>query len=499
MEESTQITSKTSKTSIFPVLHKATTFDVYQNVLLSAGIADPNEAALALLVIRLAQGRLSVGDFTQTISSEFGVPIATAQSITKAVASRVLAPLEKDLPFALGELIRDPSQDVSLRAVRGSEEPSLRVATSVEPGSRRGGSSLSTDEAISSDKPKEIASPLEELGARNDTGEKVGAKKEDDTKLDEELEGIKQQKAAMIEKTGPLDVPGMVKEICENPLFAFEDPMLNERCTKLIESRVRDVRTPEQTRAQLEKVVESGGLGVSGRRLADMLAFIEGRVTAFQGNLNQEQRQKRIDQRAGASDKAQQAKNEETLMTKRYVELTGKVPSAHIAPAAPSVSRTSVAISAHHEQLAREGKIDTAKVKEAVEGAKQTAVPPRVKATPSMQEVTFEKRLSGPIDELRSLTLTDFRRLSKDPSQAATKVKDKVDIMEEQGYDRVVEAVQAWRGCALNQMYVSLTREAVLTGTSVTELLSRKRIAGEETLSDEELKAIMKLNAELRF
>ena len=303
----------------------------------------------------------------------------------------------------------------------------------------------------------------------------------------------------MIEKKGPLDVPGIVKEICENPLFAFEDPTLQERCTKLIESRVRDVRTPEQTRAQLEKAVESGGLGVSGRRLADMLALVEGRVTAFQGNLSQEEQRKRIDQLASAPDKVQLAKNEETLLTKRYVELTGKVPSTHIAPAAPSVSRTSVAISAHHEQIAREGKIDTAKVKEAVEGAKQTVVQPRPKVSPSMQEVTFEKRLSGPIDELRSLTLTDFRRLSKDPTQAATKVKDKVDLMEDQGYDKKVEAVQAWRSSGLNQIYVSLTREAVLTGTSVVELLSRKRVAGEETLSDEELKAVMKLNAELRF
>lgn len=437
MEGLTSVTPQTAEERIDAVLDQETTYEMYSEILVNAGVKDADESVLGFYVRRLTSGDLAAAAFPAEIIKEFGVSQEAAWQVTKSVASRVLAPLEKDLPFALDEMTR---------------------------GSSAG-----------------------------------GVKKEDDSKLDKELEDITQQKAAVLDTKGPLDVLGMVKEICENQLFTFEDPVLRERCTKLIESRVRDVRTPEQMRAQLEKAVDKGGLGVTGQRLSDMLALIEGRVLAFQGNVSQEEQRKRIDQRAGLPDKTQLAKNEETLLTKRYVALTGKVPDAHIAPAAPSVSRTSVAISAHHEQIAREGKIDTAKVKEAVQGAKQSSILPRPKATPSMQEVTFEKRLSGPIDELSSLTLTDFRRLSKDPMQAATKVKDKVHLMEEQGYDRLVEAVQAWRSSAFNQMYVDLTREAVLTGTSAAEILSRKRVAGEETLSDEELKAVMKLNADLRF
>ncbi|MBI4592308.1 hypothetical protein HY733_02570 [Candidatus Uhrbacteria bacterium] len=295
------------------------------------------------------------------------------------------------------------------------------------------------------------------------------------------------------------DIPSIVKEICGNQEFEFEDPSLQERCAKLIESRVRDVRTPEQTRAQLEKPVEQGGLGVTGRRLSDMLQTIERSVLAYQGQVIAAQALER-EQKPTRPDRETLAKKEEALLTKRYVELTGKVPGEHIVPAGPDVSRTSAAISVHHEQLTREGKIDAAKVKEAVQRSQETTVPARrAKSLASMQEVTFEKRLSGPIDELRSLTLTDFRRLSKDPFQAATKVKDKVDLMEEQGYDKKVEAIQAWRSSPLNQMYVKLTRDAVLTGTSVVEILAKKRAAGEETLSDEELKAVMKSNADLRF
>ncbi len=321
----------------------------------------------------------------------------------------------------------------------------------------------------------------------------------DFSKEEAEVASIAKEKAPIIETKGPLDVPGIVKEICENSAFKFEDATLQERCAKLIESRVRDVRTPEQTRAQLEKAVEQGGFGVSGRRLANMLSMIEGRVLALQGNLDQEEQRKRDEKLGAVPNKADLAKKEESLLTKRYVELTGKVPTEHVAPAAPAVSRTSVAISAHHEQLSREGKIDPSKVKEAIMASRESQMDARPKTTASMQEVRFEKRLSGPIDELRSLTLTDFRRLSKDSMQAATKVKDKAESLEEQGYEKKVEAIAAWRSSPLNQQYVTLTRDAVLTGTSVAEILGKKRLAGEETLTDQELNAIMKLNAELRF
>lgn len=422
-------------TVIPPVLRQAKTVDRYRELLLGLGIEDPNEAKLAFLVMNLVSGAVSPEAFLTKMAASFSLTSTQVQEMTNHIVDEILTPMEKDLPFSLLELKGKPS-------------------AFVEP---------------------------------------------DFSKEESEASKITQDKAAILETKEPLDIPGIVKEICGNPAFQFTDPQLQERCVKLIESRVRDVRTPEQTRAQLEKTIDKGGLGVTGRRLSDMLATIEGRVAAYQGNLAQEQQRKRIEKQSRLPDKAALAKKEEALLTKKYVELTGKVPDTHVAPAAPCVSRTSVAISAHHEQLVREGKIDAGKVKQVVQDAQHSAAASRVRTTASMQEVTFEKRLSGPVDELRSLTLTDFRRLSKDSFAAATKIKDKVESLEDQGYDKKVEAVQAWRSSPLNQMYVAITRDAVLLGVSVVEILDKKRTAGEDLLTDEELKAVMKLNAELRF
>jgi hypothetical protein len=460
MSESTSIPNKNQLPSeVKEVLFGSKTLDYLESSLEEAGVSDPDVSVLNSSLFFLATGETDAKMFLDGLISAYGLADEKAHELASRVVSKLLLPYQSVLPASIEDLVSGS------RATQ--KQPQVEQA------------------AESEQKP---------------TAQKKPVIIEPDFSSEEtEVKTIAQEKAPMIETVEPLDVPGIVKEICGNPAFQFSDPQLQERCVKLIESRVRDVRTPEQTRAQLEKTIDKGGLGVTGRRLSDMLAMIEGRVLAFQGNFAQEEQRKRAEKRSGLPDKAELAKKEEALLTKKYVALTGKVPDAHVAPAAPSVSRTSVAISAHHEQLVREGKIDAGKVKQAVQDAQQVAATPRLRVTASMQEVTFEKRLSGPVDELRSLTLTDFRRLSKDSSAAATKIKDKVESLEDQGYDKKVEAVQAWRSSPLNQMYVGITRDAVLLGVSVAEILEKKRAAGEEVLTDEELKAVMKLNADLRF
>ena len=122
-----------------------------------------------------------------------------------------------------------------------------------------------------------------------------------------------------------------------------------------------------------------------------------------------------------------------------------------------------------------------------------------MKANTSMQEIAFIKRLVGPVEELKTMSLTDFRRLSKDSRQAATKVKDKVGLLEGEGYDKKIEGIKAWRSSPLMKLYMDVTREAVLKGVPIQDLLATRRAAKEETLTDEELSVIMAVNGELRF
>ncbi len=316
-----------------------------------------------------------------------------------------------------------------------------------------------------------------------------------------------------IKKSGPdlsppdnfESVEEVVDTICDHEVFDLSDNVLNSRCKKIIDSRVRGVRDAFETRKKLERPTDKGGLGLSGRKLADMMEFLEKSLQVYQKSHTKHVETKRAEHGATQQEQKQQKeqlkKKEEQVLSKRYASLTGKAPTESVKPAAPPLGRASVSVSAQQQINQQEEKINTQRVRGAIESAKakQPAKPQPKKVKPNMSDVKFERRLSSPIDELRTMDLKDFRRLASDAAQAATKIKDKVRLMEDQGYEKKIEAIKAWRESPVNQLYVKYSREALLNGKALADVLKSHQDVGKDALTDKELKAIMKINTDLRF
>jgi hypothetical protein len=115
-----------------------------------------------------------------------------------------------------------------------------------------------------------------------------------------------------------------------------------------------------------------------------------------------------------------------------------------------------------------------------------------------MADVAPAPRLTGPVEEIRSLTLVDFRRLSKDPSEATLKIKDKIDLLQEQSFDTKTQGIRAWTESGVNKQYLDLLR-ASLEGRPVVDIIAEREAAGTPTLTKPEFDAIMTLNRILRF
>ena len=213
-------------------------------------------------------------------------------------------------------------------------------------------------------------------------------------------------------------------------------------------------------------------------------------------------------EKALKAEKAEEVQDQEAqVMAKRYAELTGKAPTEVVGPVVASRPTSATLADA---VKARDEKIDVSKVKAAIEAAKAPApvvtpvlsapsIPATAAGRPKVEDIRFERKLAGPVEELKMLTLTDFRRLSKDPKQAILRVQDKVDLVGQEGYDQRIAAIRAWRASPLSQEYVAVSREALLSGTSLARVLADKRATGADALSDEELRAIVELNGILRF
>ncbi|KKT68371.1 MAG: hypothetical protein UW63_C0079G0006, partial [Candidatus Uhrbacteria bacterium GW2011_GWF2_44_350] len=118
---------------------------------------------------------------------------------------------------------------------------------------------------------------------------------------------------------------------------------------------------------------------------------------------------------------------------------------------------------------------------------------------PKMDDVAFTRKLSGPVEELQNMSLEEFRRLSRHPEEAVTKISDKISLLEEQGISQKISGIKAWRASAVNRLYLDMNKQALMTGKKITEIIADRTAAGQETLTVEEAQVINKLNGGLRF
>lgn len=116
-----------------------------------------------------------------------------------------------------------------------------------------------------------------------------------------------------------------------------------------------------------------------------------------------------------------------------------------------------------------------------------------------MHDVKVRPKVMGPLEELRYLDLTNFRRLGDDPEQITSKIISKIKILKKDGYDKMILGVQAWRQSPVNRSYVKLLQDAVINGITVDELLELRDERKQIGLSKSEIIAIVEMNNKLLF
>jgi len=105
----------------------------------------------------------------------------------------------------------------------------------------------------------------------------------------------------------------------------------------------------------------------------------------------------------------------------------------------------------------------------------------------------------GPIDELRHMDLNNFRRLDKNPGYAIHKIMEKINVIEDDGFDKRMEAVKAWRQSPVYKLYLELGEESMEQKKPVEIIIAERKDREERYLSNEEFSVIMDLNKSLRF
>ena len=107
--------------------------------------------------------------------------------------------------------------------------------------------------------------------------------------------------------------------------------------------------------------------------------------------------------------------------------------------------------------------------------------------------------LSGPVDELKSLKLSDFRRLGNNSQERVDKILYKINLLEEESFTKKSEGIKAWRDNKIYKLYLEIGNKSLENDEAVKDTIAHYEKEKKEVLTEEEFISISDLNKLLRF
>jgi hypothetical protein len=114
-------------------------------------------------------------------------------------------------------------------------------------------------------------------------------------------------------------------------------------------------------------------------------------------------------------------------------------------------------------------------------------------------EIKKKPVILGPVEELASFSLVDFRRIDNDPQIRVNKILKKINALAEDSLTKKAEGINAWRQSEVYQYYLKIGEESIRNRISIKQLIKDKQARKEEVLNMEEFEALSDLSQKLRF
>lgn len=266
----------------------------------------------------------------------------------------------------------------------------------------------------------------------------------------------------------------LAKELIGDIQPQVSSPAMQARLEALVVTRLRDVRDRAELLLQLVKTDKDGGLGMPQAEAERVASRVESYYTKLQKQLLQTKKEHIVSELKRAEQKNAVRREDGSAMAEyaNQVWIENRIAKANTSA--------------------------TMGQSQAVRPTPPPSTVPDTGMTPRavMQDVIpAPARLLGPIEELASMSLLDFRRLAKHPSDGTARILEKIRLLEEEDYRQRALAVSAWHSSEPARLYFDITRRALEEGISVVKQLEG---ASATSLTADEYNAIMKLHETLR-
>lgn len=287
----------------------------------------------------------------------------------------------------------------------------------------------------------------------------------------------------------PLDVEKEIEIIVEKSKLELFDQEQVKRFKNIIRSRLKGARDQIQTKQMLIGPDSFGGLGVSPETADRILAIISQESEKLNGRLRDEVSSEPF------SDLHSEIKQ---ILTQ---------PSS-LAPEPKEIERPKMVFKPVVDAPLKPEEIKLPEIKP-VEIKKEPSItePPQVSrpimntnySKPRIEDVKFRPKLTGPVEEIRTMTLADFRRLAPTAEGIIDKIMEKIDLLEEESFSKRIEGIKAWKESEVNRIYLELGEESMENKKPIAEIIKERQQLNQPTLTEEEVENIIELNQKLRY
>lgn len=118
---------------------------------------------------------------------------------------------------------------------------------------------------------------------------------------------------------------------------------------------------------------------------------------------------------------------------------------------------------------------------------------------PKMSDVSQPAQVLGPAEEMRTLTLTQFRRLGQGAGDSTRHLLAKFHNLQKESFTLWAEAIASWRQSEVYRIYLDMGRQSLDSGIPITQVVQQRAQANQPYLSEHEFSVVADLNRQLQY
>jgi hypothetical protein len=283
-----------------------------------------------------------------------------------------------------------------------------------------------------------------------------------------------------------------INRIIKKSHIHFTDDAVERRFRMIIESRLRNIRNNIQVKELFLDELENGGMEFDEETAGEMMKLINEEMGEV----------KAVAPKTETVERKMVFKPEnKPVMNSGDVIFLKKVAPKPLLPQVTSQEKKTEkpiinpVIKSSQIKLEQQAVITQPKPLVNSQAGKKKEV---LLSKPVMQDISFEPKLTGPLEELQDLTIIDFQRLGQTGEQRVNKVMEKINILEKDSFALKLQGIDAWKRSEVYKQYLEMAQASIEQKKPLNDIVEAFSKQKKQSLTMEDVEAIIGLSDNLR-